>query len=724
MSARLDEIFELLPALYRLRDVAEGQNALREHGGTLDDVADYGPLRSLFSVLVREGQIVAEDIAQLYDDHFIETCAPWALSYIGDLIGAREMEDIGRVQSSRQQVASTLALRQRKGTMAALEYSVRAAVGWPVIGVEYWQRLATTESLRRVRVLPGGTANLRDPVAMDRIGTAFDDTPRSAEMGRVETGHGLWNLPNIGLHIYRKEVRPHGTASGISPGIDGFGSLASGGKFRFGSLGADQPLFQRPSPTDLDFDSRPEARDLPMRISRWMLEDDPARYVGQSFDIIAEDGQGFVVASPADIIAADLSTVSGEGATEVWQHGRHATKILVDPELGRFVLPLNGTFSGAGSTFVRWYYGRAHTVGGHERPAEEVPAEADTALRLTATRRINASTMSPASFPGIDGIQLDAAGKTITLTLKPGIDGIVATEGACPEIDCRGWRLRIRTHSQAFLLSGVRFLRTHLLRVEAAPGAGLKVPPVVLAEDCTFSTKQRFTEDGIGIGSNTAIWMADRQTWRMRRCISEGIYTRNDAVFDAEDSIIMARSATVPAIKPQTSNHTGDTISLRRCSVLGRVICTALAGGAPMDRGPLKVALDGQEFAGIEDSVILAEAAGPSQPPIKVARLQQGCVRYSYIPPGSIVPRRFACVPRDTDNPLIMRPHFASLRLPHPGLFQMMPDTPAEILTGAQDGQEMGVGNRLRTAARRNNFARSIDDYVRFGFAAGARYET
>ena len=70
MSLTVDQLYALLPAIYRTRDVENGQ-----------------PLYALLSVIYEQGAILEENIRQLYDDEFIETCAPWVIPYIGDLAG-------------------------------------------------------------------------------------------------------------------------------------------------------------------------------------------------------------------------------------------------------------------------------------------------------------------------------------------------------------------------------------------------------------------------------------------------------------------------------------------------------------------------------------------------------------------------------------------------------------------------------------------------------------
>ncbi len=66
-----EALYELLPAVHRIRDAEEGE-----------------PLRALMAVLAREGAVVEEAIEQLYDNLFVETAEPWAVPYVGGSIGS------------------------------------------------------------------------------------------------------------------------------------------------------------------------------------------------------------------------------------------------------------------------------------------------------------------------------------------------------------------------------------------------------------------------------------------------------------------------------------------------------------------------------------------------------------------------------------------------------------------------------------------------------------
>jgi hypothetical protein len=70
MAQDIDRLYKLLPAIYRQRDVEQGM-----------------PLRALLQVIAEQVNLVEADIAQLYENWFIETCQDWVVPYIGDLVG-------------------------------------------------------------------------------------------------------------------------------------------------------------------------------------------------------------------------------------------------------------------------------------------------------------------------------------------------------------------------------------------------------------------------------------------------------------------------------------------------------------------------------------------------------------------------------------------------------------------------------------------------------------
>ncbi len=135
-------LFDLLPALYRLKDaqVAASQQLAQ------------GPLQALLALIEEQLAVVANDLEQLYDDQFIETCAPWVIPYIGDLIGYQPVHGVApAVASPRAEVAHTISFRRRKGTVLVLEQLARDVTGWGAHAVEFFKSLACSQYMNHIR---------------------------------------------------------------------------------------------------------------------------------------------------------------------------------------------------------------------------------------------------------------------------------------------------------------------------------------------------------------------------------------------------------------------------------------------------------------------------------------------------------------------------------------------------------------------------------------------
>src|SRR5215203_4900491 len=175
MAYDADRLYNLLPAIYRVRDAEQG-----------------GPLKELIAVLA--GEVIApleEDLAQLYDDQFIETCAEWAVPYIADLIGYRALYGVvPEVSSPRAEVADTIAFRRRRGTASMLEQLAHDVTGWSARVVEFFQLLATTQHLQHLR--PGNLSfsDIRSNAALERLGTPFSDFAHTVDVRRIASGRG------------------------------------------------------------------------------------------------------------------------------------------------------------------------------------------------------------------------------------------------------------------------------------------------------------------------------------------------------------------------------------------------------------------------------------------------------------------------------------------------------------------------------------------------------
>jgi hypothetical protein len=155
----------------------------------------------------------------------------------------------------------------------------------------------------------------------------------------------------------------------------------------------------------------------------------------------------------------------------------------------------------------------------------------------------------------------------------------------------------------------------------------------------------------------------------------------------------------------------------------------------------------------VSNSILLARLAeaGETWPAaIRAARKQVGCLRFSYVPHGSIVPRRYRCQPQlaidqeiaarekalggpvpQTERARIrarqarrIQPSFGALRYGQPAYAQLRRTTPLEIRAGADDESEMGAFHALYQPQREANLRIRLEEYLRFGLEAGLFFET
>jgi hypothetical protein len=191
--------------------------------------------------------------------------------------------------------------------------------------------------------------------------------------------------------------------------------------------------------------------------------------------------------------------------------------------------------------------------------------------------------------------------------------------------------------------------------------------------------------------------------------------TARDSVVDAcaEDEIAFCGRAepgggALRTVTAAADRLTGDGVApgghltLDSCTVVGRVHAQRLD---------------------VSNSLLVArppDPAGAWPAPVWAERRQVGCIRFSFVPPGSRTPRRFQCAGDDPAH----RPHFTSLRYGDPGYGQLRRATPAAIRTGSSDEGEMGATHELHQPQRETNLRLRLDEYLRYGLEAGFFYAT
>jgi len=190
-------------------------------------------------------------------------------------------------------------------------------------------------------------------------------------------------------------------------------------------------------------------------------------------------------------------------------------------------------------------------------------------------------------------------------------------------------------------------------------------------------------------------------TVEIDHCIVGPIRAVEGAQVNITNSIVDAGDETAVAYSDLAEGAVGAPISVQKTTIIGQVRTQMM------------------ELA--SDTIFLAalKANDTSTAAVQAERLQQGCVRFSFVPPGSQVPRLFHCQPASPDDAARVRPLFTSLRYGDAGYCQLSRQCAVEIREGADDRAEMGAFHDTYQPQREANLRTCLDEYLRFGLEAG-----
>ena len=708
MSLDVDTLYKLLPAVHRVRDSQQGE-----------------PLRALLGVIARELGAVEEDLERLYDDQFIETCAEWVAPYIGGLIGYRPLHGAApRIASPRADVANTIAFRRRKGTALMLEELAHSVTDWPARVVEFFEQLATTQYMNHVRLHAPATAAVRSQASMLGIDGPFNRVAHTAEMRRPESGAGRYNIPNIGIFLWRLQPYRLRELPLVADPAD-----TTGRRFRVNPLGADLRLFRRPA-TEPGIDHLAEPVNVPdpLRVREFarqvraatatdaavLLSDDYG--AGRSVVISrAGNDEPLRTAGPAAgdpeaklvVRIADLRDVSDGGGTFIgWAHEDDIRdhQIALDPALGRVLLGAARVADHASSPFLAtFHYGRARDIGGGDYARTPGNVTDQAAPQLTASA-------SQALQPLLD--QLAAAGgrllieDSLTCTETPIFKAPAVTDpespsvvvgaapGARPLIIASGEMPLEIAANGSLLFDGLVFSggALHL------PAAADNEPRTLVLRDCTLVPGLSLDTHGDPASPSAPSLIIEHPFTKLRleRCIVGPLHVaaNSDTTVELVDCIVDAADPEGFAYAANATGAAGAEVTLQQCTVIGELHT---------------------ELLRLASNCIFTST-------VRAVRRQQGCMRFSFVPDGSITPRRFKCQP-DAAHPDAI-PEFTSVRFADPGYCQLRLATSRVIREGADDGGEMGVMHALFQPQRETNLRIRLDEYLRFGLHAGLFYVT
>lgn len=691
MSFDQKTLYELLPAIYRIRDAEQGR-----------------PLGSLVGAIADQIAVLEENLAQLYDDQFIETCAEWVVPYIGDLIGYRPLRsmkqaripaDRKRKLDQRAQVANTIAYRRRKGTAAVLEQLARDVTGWEACVVELFQRLACTQSMNHVR--PGcTTADLRCWKSGEFAQSPFDASAHSIDVRRIDSrrrSRGLHNIPNVGIFLWRVQAYSILQAP-VAPAPDG----VPGRCFRFSPLGNDMPLYAEPQGEET-ITQLADYRNVPLALSRKLLLQNPDFYYGPGNSIALhtpeQDASGtkLKLIDRDRILVCDLSGWADAGRLP-------PDKYAIDPVRGRLSRPADDTKE----LLVSYHYGFSADIGGggYDRTEDLIGAEAD--LKVPANYSGPREAIDALSGQDTAEQPLREALVTITdngryllggeLELEDGqVIILQAATQRRPLIELEG-DLVVRGEPGAELTLSGLLISGGTLRITGKLGR-LRI------RHCTLVPGLGLTPDGKPLKAGTPSLEVESGDTRVEieQSIVGGLIVRQGASVTIRNSIMDATALEGVAFAGASDAEApGGTLHAENCTIIGRVYTRLLALAS--------------------NCIFLARVdSGPS---VVASRQQEGCVRFSFLPSRAKVPRRYHCHSENGSSAGSLWPQFTSLHYGQPGYCQLHPSCAPDIRQGADDEAEMGVFHDLYQPQREANLRVRLEEYLRFGLEAGIFYSS
>ena len=748
MSFDLQTLYTLLPAIYRLRDAERGE-----------------PLKALLSIIADQMVVLEEDVQRLYEDQFIETCSDWVIPYIGDTVGYRALQGVvPSVKHPRVEVADTIALRRHKGTAAMLEVLARDVTGWDARVVEFFELLATTQYMNHLR--PHVTRpDLRKNEPLERMGGAFESLPHTADVRRIGAGGGRFNIPNIGVFLWRLGAKSLTRSDAFRMDDQ---------RFLFSPLGNSTPLFTRTESLGSidEFTSRVDRLNVPdplsVRIADRYLSD---YYLEDKSMFIYRGGQPLGLADVCICDLGDIADANGEPSGE-WAHvppppGKAAA---VDPVSGRIAFA-----DPAEDVKVTFHSGFSDDLGGGEYDRQAAvgrwfdPEDTTVTFQFGVTRDQDVIANAPDPTVLGDSLQgaLDAWSAFVGLNTSGfGIIAVMDSRvhagdlwievpaGFTLAIVAATWPVDANLNQRqmgVFGPSGCWPTLTGDVQITGTADPASENAGTVILDGLRMSGTVTVTDGNLGrlvLSHCTVVpWMdlgLDRRplpTSAARlvnrdgqcrleadNCVLGALRSPRETRLHLSNCILDATRDSFVAFADTDHASAGGALTITNSTVIGKVR-TAMV-----------------ELA--SNCLFVARLAENDDwtSPLRSERRQHGCVRFSRVPEGARLPRRYRCqpdlavagrakelgldsaddLPPDERERVVLRlvPMFVSPSYGDPGYAQLSFRCALEIRTGAEEGAEMGAFHNVFQPHREQNLRTRFDEYLRFGLEAGIFYET
>ena len=757
-----ERLYKLLPAFYRVRDVDQGE-----------------PLRALLAVIEGELERIEADTSVLYDNWFIETGDEWVVPYIGDLLGVRPIRAIESAGvSARAYVANTIAYRRRKGTAVVLEQLARDVTGWPARAVEFFTRLATAQHMNHVRLEPTATPSVRDAALAELADSAFDPFSHTLEVRNAATRGGRFNVPNVGIYLWRLRSYAVGAGAPGDESPDFTSARRVGAYWTIHPAGIDSPLFNN-ARTETTITHLAGEENVPGALRRLALHAELERLREE----IATPAPAFM--TEADPVLRVFVQLAGESApVEVRREDIYLCEIPddvelaspvprvlgLDPSRGRLAFPAALTVQ---QVWVQSSYGFSGDLGGgpYDRSAAVRAANQTVAIDVSAAGNVGGFFDIEVWQVGVSHLTPDDGSGSLFASLReavaawnlqpPGTTGvIVLMDSLSDHADDGGGpvEIEIGERSQLLIVAGEWPL-------EAIPGAPPGSVQRVPGHFDAHQIRAHLVGDLVVRGSAAA------ESDNAGACFINGLMLEGQLSVAPGNlgSLGLAHCTLIPGrgtLSVQAGGNERLTLTVERsiCAAItvpdpirGVMISDSIVGD---DAGSPDLSVDAPQTAlgALRTSFfggVIAQTLNASDcifdGVVHALRRQTGCVRFSYVPPGSAVPRRYRCQPeleiatriaalRQAALPALppasaehairievaalIRPLFESRRYGDPGFGQLELRCGAQIRSGAESGAEMGAFEFLKQPQREANLRDALDEYLRFGLEAGLFFVT
>jgi hypothetical protein len=484
----------------------------------------------------------------------------------------------------------------------------------------------------------------------------------------------------------------------------------------------------------------PELTDVPSQGTRLFIADDGSTYFVPADEVALATAlreQSYAGLEPARAAQGQVLPISGVWplqqrrpvAINLCRCERNSLlgpgELGIDPELGRFAFPSSDPAIGQGGLSVDYVEAFSDRVGALNFDRQLDSGALATRLVSQSGDADRSLTASPAGAPvhsnladAIANAQNNDVIEIVDSATYSASTGIVLNNPVVQSLTIRaaaGQRPCLTFYQAADVPASASFRVTTAMSLLRLNGLLISGGPFFIQSRvqqlrftaCTLDPLAAFPESLIAHGPNVSD--GEGAIYLLCRCLTGGIWLGSGvAQLIVADSIVDGRSAHSIAGRPQAGSppalfgplagittQSAGTVQLERVTVLGRISCNVLNASESLLN----------DLAFVQDQ-------------------QSGCVRFTRFERGSVLPRRYQCVPSDeqaTTCSLPWRciaPVFNSLSFGRPDYAQLAAACPTEILVASEAGAEVGAFAGVLNTIRLANLNAKLQEFMPVGLSA------